>query len=183
LHSFTPHAEHFSPFGLPVMDMIEWVLLLLVIGTVLLAWKYFSLRMTLERKAASLFEEWKAKRMESEVSERAGQLHREWALREEARVRRDAIEMSGAVLKGKVTEHLTPFFPEFSYDPRDARFLGTPVDLIVFEGLSAGSLERITFLEVKTGKTGALTQRERQVRVCVEKGLVRYEVLHLGKDA
>ncbi len=162
--------------------MIEWVLLLIVIGTILLAWRYFSLRMTLDRRAASLFEEWRTERMEDEVRERAGLLHREWTLREEARVRRNAIEMSGAVLRGKVTEHLTPYFPGFSYDPRDARFLGTPVDLIVFEGLSAGSLERITFLEVKTGKTGALSQREKQVRECVEKGLVRYEVLHLGRD-
>jgi len=163
--------------------MIEWVLLLLVIGTILLAWRYLALRMTVERRAASLFEEWRSQRMEDEVRERAGLLHREWTLQEEARVRRDAIEMSGAVIRGKVTEHLTPNFPGFSYDPRDARFLGTPVDLIVFEGLSAGSLEHITFLKVKTGKTGALSQRERQVRECVERGLVRYEVLHLRKDS
>ncbi|OPX73377.1 MAG: Endonuclease related to archaeal Holliday junction resolvase [Methanoregulaceae archaeon PtaB.Bin152] len=163
--------------------MIEWALLLLVIGTILLAWRYLALRMTLDRRAACLFEEWRSQKMEDEVRERAELLHREWTLREEARVRRDAIEMSGAVIRGKVTEHLIPYFPGFSYDPRDARFLGTPVDLIVFEGLSAGSLERITFLEVKTGKTGALSQRERQVRECVERGLVRYEVHSLRRDS
>jgi len=162
--------------------MIEWIILLLIAVATLIAWRYFALRMTLERRAAALFEAWRAERMETEVKTRADLLHREWALQEEDRVRRDAIGRSGAVLRGKVTEHLTPYFPGFPYDPRDARFLGTPVDLLVFEGLAAGSLERITFIEVKTGKTGALSNREKQVRDCVQKGQVRYEVLHLRGD-
>lgn len=37
------------------------------------------------------------------------------------------------------------------------------VDLIVFDGLNAGKLERIVFVEVKTGGS-QLTGRERQVR-------------------
>jgi len=42
--------------------------------------------------------------------------------------------------------------PEFNYNPTDARFLGSPVDFVVFNGLSGDSPEEVVFLEVKTGK-------------------------------
>lgn len=164
------------------MNMLEWVLLLLTIGIVFLAWKYFQLRTILDRRANALYEQWRSRTMENEVRERADLMHREWILQEEMRIRRDAIGKSAAVIRGKVTEHLTPYFPGFPFDPSDARFLGTPVDLIVFEGLSSGALSHISFVEVKTGKTGALSRRERQVRECVEKGLVRYQVLHFRNE-
>jgi predicted Holliday junction resolvase-like endonuclease len=35
---------------------------------------------------------------------------------------------------GKVTEHFIPDLPDFAYNPKDARFLGSPVDFIVFDG-------------------------------------------------
>lgn len=162
--------------------MLEWLVLLLAASIALLAWKYYRLRTTLEEHALALYEHWRSRKMEDEVTARAGLMHREWTIKEEMRIRRDAIGKSEAVIKGKVTEHLTPFFPGFPYDPRDARFLGTPVDLIVFDGLSAGSLASIRFVEVKTGKSGALSKRERHVRECVEKGLVTYEVLHIGSE-
>jgi len=162
--------------------MLEWALLVLAIGIILLALICIRLRLTLEKRAAALFEEWRSRAIEKEAGARAEILHREWTLAEEMRIRRDAIGKSEAVVRGKVTEHLIPYFPQFPYNPRDARFLGTPVDLMIFEGLSSGSLERITFVEVKTGKAGALSRREKQVRECVEEGRVQYRVLHLMND-
>lgn len=61
---------------------------------------------------------------------------RGWVRREEKRIREDAIRKSEAVIRGKVTEHLMPYFPEFKYNPKDVRFIGTPIDLIVFDGLT-----------------------------------------------
>jgi len=86
---------------------------------------------------------------------------------------------------GKVTEHLVPFFPDFKYNPKDVRFLGTPVDFVVFDGLSDGGvLKNVTFLEVKTGKSAGLSNRERHVRDCIENRNVCYEVIRIkgGQD-
>jgi predicted Holliday junction resolvase-like endonuclease len=88
-------------------------------------------------------------------------------------IRRDAIQRSQAVTLGKVTEHLLPFLPDFDFDPRDARFLGSPVDLVVFDGLSNGDVKRIVFLEVKTGRS-ALNPRERCVREAVQSRQVEW---------
>lgn len=99
-----------------------------------------------------------------------------WIVDNEKRIREDAIKKSQAITKGKVTEHIIPYFPEFKYDPRDARFLGSPIDLIIFDGLSDGKLNSIILVEVKTGSSG-LTERERQIKNIVDQKLVRYEVI------
>ena len=78
-------------------------------------------------------------------------------------IRKDSVSRSRATISGQVHEQLLPYLPDFPFDPKDVRFLGAPVDLIVFDGLSAGKLERIVFVEVKTGGS-QLTGRERQVR-------------------
>ena len=90
-----------------------------------------------------------------------------WKLRYSRAIREDAVQRSLAVTAGKVHEQLVPFLPEFGFNPKDVRFLGSPVDLVVFDGLAAGDVQRVVFLEVKTG--GApLTDRERQVRNAIE---------------
>lgn len=100
----------------------------------------------------------------------------EWQLKYEEATRQDAINKSQSIMMGKVLEHLIPFFPEFRYNPKDARFLGSPTDLIVFDGLSEGRLRQIVFVEVKTN-TSQLTERERQIRDIVNKGLVKWDEL------
>lgn len=102
---------------------------------------------------------------------------RSWVRREERRIREDAIKKSEAVIRGKVTEHLMPYFPEFKYNPKDVRFIGTPVDLIVFDGLSEGDVKQIVFIEVKTGRESAASPRERLVRDCIGNRAVSYEMI------
>ena len=98
----------------------------------------------------------------------------------EKELRADAIRKSTAVVKGKVAEQLVPFTDDFGYNPRDCRFLGSPVDLIVFEGLTEGDVTRVVFIEVKSGKYAHLSRREKQVRDVIDSAEVDYEVLHTG---
>lgn len=92
--------------------------------------------------------------------------------------RADAIKRSVAVVKGKVAEQLVPFTEAFRYNPRDARFLGAPVDLIVFEGMTEGFVDRIVFIEVKTGRS-SLSKRERQIRDAIDLGEVYWEEIRI----
>lgn len=59
------------------------------------------------------------------------------------------------------------------------RFLGSPVDLVVFDGLAAGKLERIVFIEAKTGEA-TLTGRERQIREVVTARQVEWSEWRVG---
>ncbi|MDH7509746.1 MAG: Holliday junction resolvase-like protein [Methanolinea sp.] len=150
------------------------------IALFILFFAYIRTREKIEERARILFGEWRSGTLEKEARERAELLCREWAAGQEARIRRDAVERSEAVVRGRVTEHLLPFFPNFPYNPRDARFLGSPVDFVVFSGLSAGSLDEIVFVEVKSGRSASLSSRERMVRACVEDGKVRYHIIKTG---
>ena len=109
---------------------------------------------------------------------------REWqdaeALRWEAEMeqaRKSAVTQSRAVLGGKFTEQMAPYLPEFKYDPTEARFIGSPIDLIVFPGLAQGDPEEIVIMEVKSGRNAQLTPQERKIRQLIEEGMVRWELL------
>ena len=91
----------------------------------------------------------------------------------EGEIRADAVRRSAAVVTGKVTEHLAPYMAAFPYDPRDARFLGAPVDLIVFDGMSRDTLREIVFLEIKS-RGGELSAREKSVRDAVRERRVSW---------
>ena len=86
--------------------------------------------------------------------------------------RDDAVKRSRAVSLGKAVEHLVPFMPDFPHDPGDARFLGAPIDFVVFAGLrQRDRVDEIVFVEVKSGR-GRLSARERSVRDAVLDGRV-----------
>ncbi|NYT21874.1 MAG: Holliday junction resolvase, partial [Methanomicrobiales archaeon] len=115
--------------------------------------------------------------------EKATVLFEGWKTREEEAIRTDAVKRSESVTRGKITEHLVPFFPQFPYDPRDARFLGSPVDLIVFDGLADGRIREIVFAEIKTSRNPSLSAREREVRECIGERRVSYTLLQVPPGA
>ncbi|MBP1928566.1 putative Holliday junction resolvase-like endonuclease [Methanolinea mesophila] len=158
--------------------MLEFALLLTIVALLILVVFYLRLRGALESRAEEKFRQWKNTTLESEASALATLYTREWTGREEDRIRKDAVKKSESVIQGKVTEHLIPYFPGFSYNPKDARFLGSPVDFVIFDGLSTGDLKKVVFIEVKSGRKPTLSSRERMVRDCIGNLAVSYEVLH-----
>jgi len=87
----------------------------------------------------------------------------QWKADVEKEIRQDAINKSQSVTMGKMTEHMVPYLPGFGFNPSDARFIGSPIDLIVFDGLDEDCLKKIVFIEIKTGNS-TLSPRERWVR-------------------
>jgi len=94
-------------------------------------------------------------------------------------IRRDAVSQSRAVTRGQVFEQFAAYFPSFEFNPKDAQFIGKPVDFIVFDGLDDGELQRIVFVEIKTGDA-ALSTRERRIRDAIRRGRVEWRELRLG---
>lgn len=89
--------------------------------------------------------------------------------------RRQSVERSRSTLKGKLAEQMAPLLPGFPYQPADARFLGDPVDYVVFRGRSAEDVAEIVLLEVKQGQS-ALSPVQRAIAQAVEEGKVRFEL-------
>ena len=99
----------------------------------------------------------------------------------EPEIREDSVRRSRATLSGQFLEKLAPHLPDFPYDPTDVRFLGTPVDYVVFDGLAQGEVDEIVFLEVKSGRS-TLSSSQRRVRDAVEAGAVRWDVYRVPDE-
>ncbi|MDD5338843.1 MAG: Holliday junction resolvase-like protein [Dehalococcoidales bacterium] len=95
--------------------------------------------------------------------------------------RKDAISRSRASLGGKFTEQLVPFFPDFKYDPTEVRFIGSPIDMVVFPGLAQGNPREVVILEIKTGNS-QLTSVQRKIRQLIEDGMVRWDEVHRWEE-
>ncbi len=95
--------------------------------------------------------------------------------------RADAINRSRASLGGKFSENLSPYFPDFPFHPTEMRWLGSPVDYIVFKGMDNDLIDEIVFLEIKSGKS-ALTAREKQLKRLVEEGKVSWKEYRMKED-
>lgn len=104
-----------------------------------------------------------------------------WKAKYTSRIREDAVQRSQAVTAGKVHEQLIPYLPAFRFNPKDVRFLGSPVDLVIFDGLAEGQVRRIVFLEVKTGGAG-LSNRERCVRDVIQAGEVEWAEIRVARQ-
>ncbi|MBT3314155.1 MAG: Holliday junction resolvase [Anaerolineae bacterium] len=113
------------------------------------------------------------KEMQRRINSEYRLLFEKWKKEYEKTIRKDAASKSQSTLIGKITEHFIPYLPDFPYNPQDARFLGAPIDFIVFDGLSTGEIKEVVLVEVKTNK-GSLSKRERQLRDAVNEGKVKW---------
>ncbi len=97
--------------------------------------------------------------------------------------RSDAVKRSRATLGGQFLEQLAPYLPDFPAEPTEVRFIGKPVDFVAFRGASAGAVERVTFIEVKSGGS-KLSTVERTLRDAIESGRVDWVEYRVpGADA
>jgi predicted Holliday junction resolvase-like endonuclease len=160
------------------------LLILALLALVYLGLRYALLRARVDREAMAQLDLWRRREIDSvrEVALRDAEVQlARWQAEVEDSIRRDAVLKSESVTRGKVAEHFVPYLPGFDYDPRDARFLGSAIDFIVFDGLSNGDVRSVIFVEVKTGRS-ALNSRERRVRDAVRSGRVEWLELRPALD-
>lgn len=147
------------------------------------------LEVNLQGKAQELYQSWvqrdceAIRKNEKEVALLAASTQLEqWKYESEMIIRNDAIQRSHSVILGQVTEHLVPFMPDFQFNPKDVRFVGSPIDLVVFDGMDEGDLRQVVFVEVKTGASAALTKRERRIRDVISAGQVKWTELRIARN-
>ena len=100
---------------------------------------------------------------------------KEFLDQEEKNIRQDAIERSARVLSGKTLEKLVPFLKEFKYNSHDIRWLGDPIDFVIFDGYSKNKeVSKIVFCEVKSGES-KLTPVQNRIKEIVEEGKISWD--------
>ena len=74
---------------------------------------------------------------------------------------------------GQIAEQFVPFIENFPYDPKRARFIGSPIDLMVFGD------DEIVFLEIKTGKS-RLNANQTRIKKQIEEKKVKWDVIRVS---
>ncbi|HLC63192.1 MAG TPA: Holliday junction resolvase-like protein, partial [Candidatus Nanoarchaeia archaeon] len=81
--------------------------------------------------------------------------------------RKDAIQKSRAVIGGQFSEQLAPYLPNFQYLPTECKFIGKPIDFIVFKGMDEKNIQEVIFVEVKSGNS-KLNQHEKNLKETID---------------
>jgi predicted Holliday junction resolvase-like endonuclease len=171
-----------------MIEVIFTIIVGIIIG-VLFAFFYFRAKVeSMARKRGDeigqrVFEQRKAE-LQRFFEEKFKALLEQWKIESEKAFREDALAKSRAVLKGALAEQLAPIFKIFGYNPSDARFIGDPVDYVIFDGYTKVK-ERIedapitiVLADVKTGEAG-LTYEQRRIQRGIERGLVKFEIIRM----
>lgn len=95
--------------------------------------------------------------------------------------RKEAIMKSRAVLGGQFSEQLAPCLPNFEYLPTECRFIGKPVDFVVFKGMDEKNINEVVFVEVKSGKA-QLSSSEKKLKETIEKKRVRWAEYRIPEE-
>ncbi len=156
--------ELYASISMAITD----ILIGLFVGLVVAASVYLIMKMQLRHRIAMVEKEFAKTWAETEAS-----------------VRKDAADRSRYVLKGKIAEHMVPIIPEvFKYNPSDARFIGAPIDYLIFDGYTrvkdGESSEDITVIlaDIKTGDA-KLSRTERKIKEAVDSGRVKWETIRI----
>jgi len=115
-------------------------------------------------------------------------LERQKELKEELKAREDELKKqrklatqkaqitTKSVNIGKQVEKVLPTMKNFKWELPDCRFLGDPIDLLTFNGISVNKIYSISFIEVKTGKA-RLNANQKAVKDAIEDKKVSYKVI------
>ncbi len=102
--------------------------------------------------------------------------------------RRQSVEQSRRTIKGQISEQLVPLLAGFEFFPADARFIGHPIDYVVFHGYTdlrdgngrADRLE-VVLLDIKRNMA-ALTKEQRAIMEAVRAGRVSFQIVRVDEQ-
>ena len=171
--------------------MIDFILVVIVGIIVGVVFAYFYFRARVELTARRLgdeigrrvFEQQKAE-LDAAFEEKYKGFLEQWKVETEKAFREDALARSRAVLKGAIAEQLAPIFKVFGYNPSDARFIGDPVDYVIFDGYTQVKERKedkpiaVVLADVKTGRA-SLTYEQRRIKQGIERGAVKFKVIRM----
>lgn len=103
----------------------------------------------------------------------------EWKSENEFEIRRRAIYQSRASIAETITEELSIINDNFAFNPKDIKFVGRFIDLIIFDGSSEDSDVTIYFVEILNKKHLNKNDYKSQVEDAIKKGNYNFQEINL----
>lgn len=101
------------------------------------------------------------------------------------KARADSIKRQRSILKGQATEHLAPYINS-NYNPKDYKFMGDPIDYIIFDGMSdiqskEDEINKIIFMDIKTGSS-QLNRTQKAIKKAIQENKIEFTIYRPEKD-
>jgi predicted Holliday junction resolvase-like endonuclease len=170
--------------------MIFFILLALIFGFILgfLIYKAVSKGKVLEmaeERAKEFFDRQKEE-LKTSIERDYKARFENWKRESKKAIKKNTLKTSRATLKGRIGEQMAPLLPIFEYNPADARFIGSPIDYVIFDKYTDIKDENvdapitIIFMDVKTGKSAHLNPIQKKIKGAVESGCIKWKTLFWG---
>ncbi|HMQ59474.1 MAG TPA: Holliday junction resolvase-like protein [Flavilitoribacter sp.] len=105
-----------------------------------------------------------------------------WKIENEEQIRKESKTKSEDIQIGQIYKRFTPFLEEFPWLPGDTRFLGGPIDFIVFEGLHDDQQKiNLHLVQVKTGQA-SLAKNQKRIKEALDQKRVFWKEIRAPKE-
>ncbi|NOH00944.1 MAG: hypothetical protein HND47_02675 [Chloroflexi bacterium] len=101
------------------------------------------------------------------------------------KARQQSVAVSRHTIKGQIAEQMAPLLNGFDYLPSDARFIGDPIDYVVFKGYTDLRDNRVlnddfevVIIDVKNNNA-SLSLSQRAIAKAIQEGKVKFEVVRI----
>lgn len=118
----------------------------------------------LENKFTSMKEE-----IANYEKSRSDSFLRAWQTENEVNIRRQAIASQTRQITSEIAKETKLLNESFSYNPRDIKFIGKYIDLIVFDGAADEEEVSIYFLEITKANNGSTSEYKNKVWSAINK--------------
>jgi predicted Holliday junction resolvase-like endonuclease len=163
------------------MIVISLLILLMMGMIILLLYYWFNANTIIQKQVQhQLDEKLSAIRIEITNYERvrADSLLTEWKVENEIEIRHNAIALNSERITNEITSETSIFSENFSFNPRDIKFIGKFIDLIVFDGAAEENQVSIYFLEIN--RKGTLSSEyKKKVKLAIENKRFKWEEINI----
>ncbi len=165
--------------------MTLWIYILLIVFLLVLfnlfkLWKNKDKRidLELEKNINSRIRDFKYKH-EMTQKEIYSLRFNEWKNDNEFEIRRKAIYQSRAAIAETISEELSIINNNFAFNPKDIKFIGRFIDLIIFDGSAEESDVSIYFVEILNKRHLNRSDYKEQVEKAIKNGNYNFEEINL----
>lgn len=107
--------------------------------------------------------------IDSYEKNRAESFLKTWQTENEVNIRRQAIASQTREITNEIARETKLLNESFSYNPRDIKFIGKYIDLIVFDGAADEEEVSIYFLEITKANNGSTSEFKNKVWTAINK--------------
>lgn len=162
--------------------MIYFLAILLAIFVIYIIANVINKESKIEKEISSILER-RLKYTEREYQRTQEQLlelkFKEWLSENEFDIRRTAIRQMNSHIVNNISKELSIVKNNFAFNPKDIKFTGRFIDLIIFDGAADEELVNIYFIDIQRPGINSKHNFKTKVFNAIEKGNVSFQEINL----